>query len=136
MGPVARPPLVSVAGILLIVVGALGMLGGLSLMVARAQDLASLSSRFANVDLARMARGIGVVAIVLGALEVLAGILVLRRSNGGRILGIALAIVGLIGGFGTVAGGGGGGMLVLVMNGFVVYVLFAFGHVFDRARGG
>jgi hypothetical protein len=134
--PVARPPLVTAAGILLIVVGVLGVLGGLSLLVADAQELSSLSSRFGNVDFVRMARGIGFLAIVLAGLEVLAGALVLRRSNGGRILGIVLAIIGILGGFGTVAGGGGSGILVLLINGFVVYVLFAYGHVFDRARGG
>lgn len=133
---IVRPPLVTAAGVLLMVVGVLGMLGGIGLMVAGARDLGRISSQFGDVDITRLARGIGFLAVVLGALEVLAGILVLRRSNAGRILGIALAILGLIGGLGAVGGGGGGGVLVLLANGFVVYVLFAFGHVFHPARGG
>jgi hypothetical protein len=137
IGASARPPLITAAGILLFVVGVLGMLGGLSLMFARARDLASLSSTtFANLNLARMARGIGLIAIVLGALEILAGVLVLRRSNGGRILGIVLSTLGLVGGLGAIAGGGGSAIPVLLINGFVIYVLFSFGHVFDRTHGG
>ena len=104
-------------------------------MVADVQDLASLSARF-GVDLSRMARGIGFLAIALASLEVLAGALVLRRSNAGRILGIVLAIHRHPRRARDGRRGGGSGTLVLVINGFVVYVLFAYGHVFDHVRGG
>ena len=95
----ARPPHVTAAGVILIVLGAMQALAGLVLMVVSPEDLARIGS-IGNISLDRVTRGIGFFSLVVGALEVLAGILVLRLSDGGRILAIVLASIGLLGGIG------------------------------------
>lgn len=127
----ARPQLVTAAGVILIVLGALGIFGGLILL---ANDPADLSG-FSTVNLERVARGIGVLALGFGGLEVLAGVLVLRLSNAGRILGLVLACLGVVGGLGSLGDGAVVGLLSLGLYGLTVYALFAHRDVFGRAGG-
>jgi hypothetical protein len=122
---------VTAAGVILVVLGALGILGGLIMLALDPEDLAG----FSTVDLERVARGLGVLAMALGGLEVLAGVLVLRLSHAGRILGLVLACLGLLGGLGSLAGGAGVGLLSLALHGLTAYALFAHGDVFRRAGG-
>lgn len=121
--PSRRPP-VTAAGVILIVMGALQVLGGLVLMVLSPADLARIGS-FGNISFDRVARGIGLFSLVLGALEILAGILVLRLSDGGRILAIVLASLGLLGAIGSLSRGSAPGVVTLGLYAFVIYVLFA-----------
>ena len=72
----------------------------------------------------------------MGSLGVFAGILVLRRSGGGRILALVVASIGLVGGIGSVSHGYAPGLLTLGLYGFVIYVLFANASAFrSTARG-
>ncbi len=87
------------------------------------------------MNLERVARGIGVLAMAFGGLEVLAGVLVLRLSNAGRILGLVLACLGVVGGLGSLGDGAGVGLISLGLYGLTVYALFAHGDVFRRAGG-
>jgi hypothetical protein len=131
-GPI-RPQLLTVAGWILIVTGAIGGLAGLILLLARAQDLASLGT-VGDLQLDRVGRGLGLLSLVIGALQVVSGILVLRLSNAGRVLGITLAILGVIGGLGML--GSGTGVVGIGLNGFVLYALIANAAAFQRTRAG
>ena len=123
----------SAAGWILIVVGAVGALAGIVLVLARAQDLASLGT-VGDLQLDRVGRGLGLLSMLIGGLQVAAGVLVLRLSNAGRVLGITLAILGVIGGLGTV--GSGAGVVGIGLNGFVLYALIANGAAFRRSSAG
>jgi hypothetical protein len=131
----SRPPPVTAAGVILIVIGALQVLGGLVLMVLSPADLARIGS-FGNVSFDRVARGIGLFSLVLGLLEILAGILVLRLSDGGRILAIVLAVIGLLGGIGSLSGGNALGVVTLGLYAFVIFVLFTQAAAFRGTRRG
>lgn len=122
------------AAVILIVLGALGVIGGLVLVAMRPEDLASVGS-VGGLDLDRAWRGIGILSLVLGGLQVIAGVLVLRRSNVGRILAISLAALGVIGALGSLSRGTGVPVIALGLNGFVLYALIAHRSVFPRAPG-
>lgn len=134
-GRSVRPPLVTAAGIILVVLGALQTLGGIALMAMSVAELARLGS-VANLNLESVGRGVGVFSLVIGLVEILAGFLVLRLSNGGRILALVVASLGLVGGIGTLSGGSPAGVLTLGLYGLVIYALFAHGVVFGGARRG
>jgi hypothetical protein len=126
-----RPQLVTAAGVILTVLGALGIAGGLILLALDPADL----SGFSTVNLERVARGIGVLAMAFGGFEVLAGVLVLRLSNAGRILGLVLSCLGVVGGVGSLGDGAVVGLLSLGLYGLTVYALFAHRDVFERSGG-
>ena len=130
-----RPQLVTAAGIILIVLGALQAVAGLVLMTVSPEDLARIGS-VGNIDLERVARGVGLFSLVMGGLEILAGTLVLRLSDGGRILAIVLASIGLLGGIAGVSGGSAMGIVTLSLYVFLVYVLFTSRAAFRGARRG
>lgn len=125
----ARPQLVTAAAVILIALGALQALAGMVFLFVSPQQLASIAS-MGNVRIDPIARGIGFFILVVGSLEVVAGILVLRRSGGGRILAIVLASIGLVGGIGNVANGYAPGLVTLGLYVFVIYVLFAHASAF------
>lgn len=134
-GRVPRPQIVTAAGMILIVMGALQALAGIVLMFISPDDLASIGS-FGNLNLDRVARGLGLLSLVIGLVEVLAGFLVLRLSPAGRMLGLALSLLGVLGGIGSISGGTSFGVVTLGLYVFVVYALFAHGAAFRRARQG
>ncbi|MGZ5212490.1 MAG: DUF7144 family membrane protein [Actinomycetota bacterium] len=131
----ARPQLVTAAGVILIVLGVMQVLAGLVLIVVSPDDLASIAS-IGNLNLDRVARGIGLFSLVVGSLEVLAGIWVLRLSDKGRIFAIVLASIGLLGGIGSVSRGSVPGVVTLGLYAFVIYALFAHGAAFRGTRQG
>jgi hypothetical protein len=131
----ARPPLVTSAGVVLIVLGAIQSLAGLVFMAVSPEDLARIGS-IGDIELDRIGRSLGLFSLVVGALEVLAGILILRRSDGGRILGIVIASIGLLGGLGSLTGGNVTGGLTLGLYAFVIYVLFSHRAAFHGRRRG
>ena len=131
----ARPQLVTAAGVILIVMGVMQALAGIVLMVVSPDDLAGIAS-IGNLNLDRIARGIGIFSLVVGSLEILAGMLVLRLSDRGRIFAIVLASIGLLGGIGSVSRGSAPGVVTLGLYAFVIYALFAHGSVFRGTRQG
>jgi hypothetical protein len=131
----ARPSTVTAAGVILIVLGAIQALAGFVLMVVSPADLARIGS-LGNVNLDRVARGIGLFSLAVGALEVLAGILVLRLSEVGRIFAIVIASIGVLGGIGSISSGSAAGVLTLGLYAFVIYTLFANRAAFRRTRRG
>ena len=123
------------AGVILIVLGAVQCLAGVVFLVLSPADLAQIGS-IGNMDLESVARGIGLFSLVIGALEIFAGILVLRLSEGGRI-------------FAHRRGGPRrvrrarehiqrerAGVLTLGLYAFVIYVLFSQREAFRRTRPG
>jgi hypothetical protein len=128
-----RPQPVTAAGVILIVVGVLQALGGLVLMVVSPADLARIGS-VGNISLDRVARGIGLFALVVGVLEVIAGILVLRLSDGGRIFAIVLASLGLLGAVSSLSRGSAPGIVTLGLYAFVLYALLANRAAFRSRR--
>jgi hypothetical protein len=66
----------------------------------------------------------------VGAVDLLAGWLVLRLSPAGRVLGIVIAVIGLLAGFAQLGQSGASGLLSLVLYAFVLYGLLAYGFVF------
>jgi hypothetical protein len=127
--------MVTAAGVILIVLGALQALAGFVLMVVSPDDLRRIGS-LGNIDLDRVARGVGLFSLAVGALEVLAGILVLRLAEGGRIFAIVIASIGVLGGISSVSGGSAPGVVTLGLYAFVIYVLFAHRAAFRRRRRG
>ena len=103
----ARPPLVTSAGILLIVVGALNLLASLAYF--------QISSGLAMV--------FGVLSLVLGAAGIYAGIQVLGLKEQGRTLGIGIAVVGAAFGIYAIVQGVFLPIIGLAINVFIIYAL-------------
>jgi hypothetical protein len=130
-----RPQFVTAAGVILIVLGAVQGLAGVVLLALSPADLSRIGS-LGNMDLASVAKGIGLFSLVVGALEVFAGILVLRLSEGGRIFAIVVAAFGAFGGFASVLSGSAPGVITLGLYAFVIYVLFSQRAAFRSTRQG
>lgn len=122
--------MVTAAGTILIVAGALAIVGGLVLLNAKGGfAVPGLSER----DVAKIT---AIVAFIVGGLDILAGWLVLRLSSAGRILGIVIAVIGLAGVLSQLGDSGPSGFLSLALYAFVLYGLLAYGFVFkDQPRG-
>jgi hypothetical protein len=118
-----------------IVLGVLQVLAGLVFLFVRLEDLARIGS-IGSINVDRVARGLGLFSLVIGTLEIVAGVLVLRLSDGGRIFAIVLASIGLLGGIGSLSGGSPLGVVTLGLYGFVIYTLFAHASAFHGTRRG
>ncbi|MGB7806073.1 MAG: hypothetical protein WBM72_10760 [Actinomycetota bacterium] len=116
-----RPGVITAAGILLLVSAGFSLLGALILLSSGARPtLTGLGS----------ARAFAAVLVVVGGLHLLAGVLVLARMNGGRILAIVLASLGVLGALSQLRSATG--FVSLAINGFVVYTLATNGDAFRR----
>jgi hypothetical protein len=116
--------MVAAAGTILLVAGGLLVLGGF--VISSSEGGVAFPGLSGN-DAATTA---AVVAFVFGGLHIVAGLLVLRLSSGGRALGIVLAVIGLVGGLAQLGESGASGLLSLALYAFVLYGLLAFGYVF------
>ena len=131
----ARPQLVTAAAVILIAIGALQALAGMVFLFVSPQQLASIAS-MGNVRIEPLAKGIGFFILVVGSLEIVAGVLVLRLSAGGRVFAIVLSSIGLVGGIGNVTHGYAPGLVTLGLYAFVIYVLFANASAFRSTPRG
>jgi hypothetical protein len=116
-----RPGAVTAAGVLLIVSAAFSFLGALVLIGSSARP---------SLDGVGSARGFAIVLVIAGALNLVAGLLVLARSNAGRILAIVLAGLGILGAltqFGSATG-----FVSLAIDGFIVIALVTNADAFRR----
>ena len=130
-----RPQQVTAAGAILVAMGCIQALAGVILVVVSPADLARIGS-FGNLDIERIARGVGVFSLGVGVAGALAGFLVLRLVEAGRILALVISFLLLLGGFGSLARGSALSIVSMGLYGFVVYALFAHGAVFRRSRPG
>jgi hypothetical protein len=115
------------AAIILIAAGVLAIIAGLVVMNG------SGSLEVPGVESQDVATAVAIVAFGLGALDIVAGLLVLRLSPGGRVLGIVIAVVGLLGGLAQLGRSGASGLLSMALYAFVLYALLTYGFVFKQA---
>jgi hypothetical protein len=115
-GPRRRPGPVTGAGWALIVIGALTTLAGLFV-----SSLGIDGSSVAVVTIIVLAMGVG---------NVLAGVLVLRLSSTGRVLGFVFSGLGLAGGLAQLSGNPGSAMITLAVDGFILWALATNGEAF------
>jgi hypothetical protein len=71
--------------------------------------------------------------LIVGAVQLFAGWLVLRLRPAGRVLGIVLAALGIVGGLLQLNTAGATGLLSMLLNGFVLYGLLMYSFVFRQA---
>lgn len=111
-----------VVGLLITVLGVLLVGGGALLGTYGQSDLPGLAGPFGAIF-----AGIGVVVIVLGVIELLAGIGSWRGSGAGRVVGIIYGVLGALGGISGLSssnsGGSLGSIITLVLFGYVAVVL-------------
>jgi hypothetical protein len=118
-----RPAMVTAAGILLLVAGGFSLVGGAIALGGSELTIPGLSAGDAGWVAPLFLSSFGV-------LEALAGWLVLRLSQRGRILGIVLAVVVLITSVVQAGSSGPSGLLTIALWAFVLYGLLAYGFVF------
>ena len=124
--PPTRPGLVTGAAAVMLVAGFLNLLVGLISLSGGTEFVVPGGGRV----------GGGLVALFLvvnGALQLLDGWLVFRLRPAGRILGIALASLGIVVGLLQLGSAGITGILSMLLNAFVLYGLLAYSFVFEQA---
>jgi hypothetical protein len=121
-----RPAMVTAAGILLLVASGFSLVGGLIALGGGQLALPGLSAGEAGWVAP-------LIFFSVGALEALAGWLVLRLSSAGRILGIVLATAVVVTEVIQLGRSGASGLLTIALWAFVLYGLLAYGFVF-KAR--
>src|SRR4051812_1966775 len=104
----ARPGIVTAAGIVLIVRGALGLLAGLILLAA--STVSGIFTVFAILTLA------------VGALLIYAGIQVLALRERGRVIGLVLAVVDAVLNLILIAKGPAGSGLRILIDALILYL--------------
>lgn len=123
--PATRPPMVTYAGLILLISGALSLLFGIVTLTSDARLLVPEGAISEEL--------VAVYLVISGALALVAGSLVLRLRPAGRVLGIVLATLGIVTGLVQIGDTGGPGMLAIALNVFVLYGMFTYGFVFkDR----
>ena len=141
--PASRPGPVTIAGIVLIVLGGLVALAGLAAfavgnivggMFAFGTQGSSVAGAIGGV--------VAVFAVILiawGVLEVVTGIFTLSGQSWARITGIVLSIIGVLFSLGGLGSRGGGivfAIVVLAAYGYTIWALATNGAWFNRARSG
>jgi hypothetical protein len=105
--PSVRPPLITAAGIVLIIAGALGVISALILL--------------------SLAGGLGIlyvlIGLAVGAASIWAGWMVLQLREQGRSLGLILAIVGAVFALIAVIQGTMLSIINLALDAFLIYAL-------------
>lgn len=128
-GPARRPgPVTGAAGILL-VAGALSLVVG---VMGATGDRVNIDMPFAEGASAERVVAFGLV--IQGAASLVAGWLILRLRPAGRVLGIALASLGIVSSLLQLRNAGSAGLLGLALDAFVLYGLFTYGFVFKSSR--
>ncbi|MCA1726754.1 MAG: hypothetical protein LC722_03585 [Actinobacteria bacterium] len=98
--------MVTAAAVLLFIGGAFGILGGIFLL-----------------QVGGVFSAIGVVSLIVGALQIYAGTQILAGHERGRMIGIVLAGVGALFALISIAQSPATGVISLAINGFVIYAL-------------
>lgn len=127
-----RPSVLTTAAIALIALAVLN--GSLAALAFWAQG--STGSPIARDAGVQLTTTIAVVALIMGALQFIAAVLILRIVNAGRVLGLILAGIAMVQAIITVVDGRGTAMVAVAVNLYLVYALATTGDVFARARRG
>lgn len=123
-----RPGLVTAAGVLEIILGAVGILIGILFVTAGSLFVGAVSN-VEGVDTGA-ATGLGgifiVVAIIIalvGILEIYAGIQILKLRERGRMIGLVLAIISLVMNLLSIGRSSGTSIVSILISGFIIYAL-------------
>ena len=110
----ARPGMITAVAVLLFIAGGLGVLGGLLLLTASAavQEAAGLGG---------LAAVIAIVVLIVAAVEIYAGVLVLKLRERGRILAIAIAVISLVLQVLQIRSAAGTSIIGILINVFIIY---------------
>jgi hypothetical protein len=127
-GPPRRPGVVTGAAVILIVAGILAAVAGLFVL----NGGGALEVPGADTD-GGVETLVALGFLALGAFDVVAGVLVLRLSSAGRVLGIVIAGLGILTGLAQLGSSGSSGLLSIALYAFVLYALIAYGFVFRQA---
>jgi len=131
--PPRRPPVLTTAGVGFLVLAILhAAVGALALSLG----ISTAASHPLPATTTGLTTTIGIALLALAALELVAGLLVLRLSGTGRVLGLVLAALELLQGIRVLAGGQGGAIFAVAVACFLLYALATTGDVFARARRG
>jgi hypothetical protein len=129
-GPRRRTPVVTAAGGMLIVAGALTLLAGLIVVLAGSDVLVN------GEEVGGGTRTLATLVVVLGAVDVVAGILVLRLVAIGRSLGMGLAGITALVGLVSLIQGNPRAVLQVLLGGLTIWALVVAEPAFRRdARG-
>jgi hypothetical protein len=120
--PSSRPPMITYAGLILLISGALSLLFGIVTLTTNARLLVPEGATSQEV--------VAVYLVISGGLSLVAGWLVMRLRPAGRVLGIVLAVLGIVTGLVQIGNTGGPGLLAIALNAFVLYGLFTYGFMF------
>ena len=120
--------MVTYAGLILLISGALSVLFGIVSLSGDTRLLVPGDEGVISEEVAAL------YLIVSGGLLLVAGWLVLRLRPAGRVLGIVLASIGIVTGLIQIGSTGGPGLLAIALNAFVLYGLFTYGFVFKNER--
>jgi hypothetical protein len=77
-------------------------------------------------------RVVALVLIAQGCLSLLAGWWIFRIRPAGRVLGIVLTVIGIVGALAQLRRSGSSGFLTLALDAFVLYALLTYGFLFKR----
>ncbi len=123
-----RPGLVTAAGVLEIILGAVGILIGVLFVTAGSLFVGAVSN-VEGVDTGA-ASGLGgifiVVAIIIalvGVLEIYAGIQILKLRERGRMIGLVLAIISLVLNLLSIGQSSSTSIVSILISGFIIYAL-------------
>jgi hypothetical protein len=121
-----RSPSVTAAAVILILTGALSAIGFLVVISTPSEGQAS----------GRFVQGAALVFLSFFAINLLAGVLVLRLRPNGRSIGLLAAGIGVVFGLARLESSPGQALITLAFDGFVLWVLITEGHAFGRGTGG
>ena len=106
----------TLAGIWLVLIGALNLIWALTALI-KPEHFSESGLAWENLA------AWGYIFLFIGAIEAAVGVLVLRRTTAGRALGVMVASVGIILNFFTLGAHPHWSIVVLVMNGIVIWAL-------------
>jgi hypothetical protein len=124
--PRRRTPVVTAAGGMLITAGVLTLLAGLIIVLAGSDVLVD------GKPVGDSARTIAVLAVAIGAADVLVGILVLRLVPLGRMLGFGFAGLTVLVGLISLVQGSARSILQMLLGGFTIWALVVAEPAFRR----
>ena len=133
VSPPRRPSVLTTAAIALAV---LAVLNGLLAALGFWAQGSSGTSQLVRNAAAQLTSAVAVERLIIGALQMIAAVLILRLTKAGRVLGLVIAGVEALEGFRALIDGRGTAALAIGVNLFLIYALTTTGDVFARARRG
>ena len=125
--PTSRPFSVTVAAIFLFVLAALNVLGALYYLTATSVDT--------EESVGTVVRVVGVMDLVIGAVQIYAAVKIWALSESGRSMGVVISAIGVGLGLLGVLRGGVNLIVPLALNAFIFYALVREREAFSRRAG-